>query len=261
MAYKKERLPRSKTSSGEGENKRGRFSSVLTVFNQPITLFLLGTVIVGTGTSYFAEMRQCVADWRTLDSDHRRLVGELQFRSTNLFLEAGDPAAGVPSRLERMRLWLSPRAPSLYREFAGERFHSLVVRMMDMHDRLEMERNLDSLTIEYASDVPADRFGPMPGYDEIYPPGAVPDRSTIQGLATLLSLAGQSEEDVLAAITGPRGEAVAQQLSIWLDALATQEVTRLRGGCGSSVIFQRLWNPRLQVARAVQREVQHAERS
>lgn len=229
------------------ETAQPRPSRLLAAFNQPIAIFLLGTVIVGTGTSYLSEKRQCVAEWRGLQTAHQRLLRELGFRSDNLFANAANPALPRAERLEQTRLWLSPRAPSLYREFSGERYHSLFVRMLDLEDNLEIERNLDGVVLDYNEDRPAGRYGPMPFYDQIFERDHPPSEAERRGLATLLGLSYGSEEAILDMIEGPAGEAVRARLTFWLDALNNPDVVRQKGGCGAGAVFGRLWSPNLPV--------------
>lgn len=184
-------------------------SRIVKALNQPITIFLLGTIIVGTGTSLFAEKRQCFAEWRALQANHNRLISEISFRASNMFEDGANEDVPREARLERTRLWLSPHASSLYREFAGEKLGSLFVRLNDLDGNLEMEQHLAGANLNYADEVPAGRFGPMPGYDEVYDPALPPTEEEVQGLRTLLSLREGAEDKVLDMIAGPQGQAVA----------------------------------------------------
>lgn len=224
-------------SNDANASVRGQ-SWLLRILNQPITLFIFGTVAVGVLTSLISERRQCVRESRETIESLERVVTELRFRTIAIDDEMesrGDPA----QRLQRLIYLRSAAAPSLFSEFSGERYAAMESRLELLGRNLEIQWNADfgswrgprsegrrTLVPDSDHGDAIDGFGPLPTVREVTYAGRINERP--DAIALLIGERRSVLSGIVHEGTGPYTE----QILLWLGALSRSEHLRLKGGCG-----------------------------
>lgn len=224
-----------------------RQSRLLRILNQPIILFIFGTIAVGILTSLITERRQCVRGSRDTIDSLERVVAELRFRTIAIDEEMEsleDPA----QRLQRLIYLRSAEAPSLFSEFSGDRYAAMESRLELLSRNLEIQWDADfgswrgmhspraggrrMLVAGFERRDAIHGFGPLPTVNEVTFVGRTGQPSDAKAL-----LMGE-RRSVLSGLVREGTAPHTEQILMWLGALSRTEHLRVKGGCGFGRIIR-----------------------